>query len=148
MPPDHTPQIAPKISAKLDAASAWFARLQGGRMSAAEQQAFQQWLQESPTHQDAYTQVQRLWQSPTLDTALLHYADIPVKPRLQHKVRWLAAACLIIACGWGLQVLGLIDGWRADYVTAIGEQRSFTLADGSSVTLNTHSALQVENSQD
>lgn len=147
MPPDHTPQITPKISPELDAASAWFARLQGGKMSAAERQAFQQWLQENPAHQGAYAQVQRFWQSPTLDAALLHYADIPVKPRPRHKARRLAAACLIIACGWGLQALGLIDGWRADYVTATGEQRSFTLADGSTVTLNTDSALQIENSQ-
>jgi transmembrane sensor len=147
MPSNDMPRITPTISSELDKASAWLARLQSGSISAAEQRAFQLWLQENPTHQDAYNQVQNLWQSSTLDAALLHYADVPIKTRAQHKLHWLAAACLIITCAWSLQVLGLIDTWQADYVTATGEQHSFTLEDGSTVMLNTDSAFQVENSE-
>lgn len=147
MPADDTPSLTPKLSPDLDAASVWLARQQRGSIGVAEQQAFQEWLQENPTHQDAYNQVQTLWQSPTLDAALLHYADIPVNPRPQHKGHWLATACVIILCTWGLHALDLIDTWQADYVTVTGEQRRFTLADGSTFTLNTDSALQVEYSQ-
>jgi transmembrane sensor len=146
MSPGSNPNHKPELNAALDQAAAWFARLESGRASKTDQANFEQWLSASAEHAQAYVQVTQLWQSPTLDAALSRYAGITPRPRTYHQ-HWLAAACVLLLCGWGVRTLGLVDSWRADYATATGEQRTITLADGSSVTLNTGSALLVNNTE-
>lgn len=136
----------PELSAALDEAAAWFARLQSSQANIGDLKSFEQWREASPEHAQAYAQVSQLWQSPVLDAALSRYAAILPKPR-SYRRHWLAAACMLFICGWGIHALGLIDRWQADYVTATGEQRMVSLADGSTVTLNTDSAIQVNNSE-
>ena len=65
--------------------------------------------------------------------------------------RWLAmVACLLVAMGiwWGSDLLsdGGVDGvGKMDrYVSRVGEQRTFELADGSTMTLNTGSEALVQ----
>ena len=136
----------PELSAALDEAAAWFARLQSSQANLGDQKSFEQWRNASPEHAQAYAQVSQLWQSPVLDAALSRYAAILPRPR-HYRRQWLTAACVLFICGWGIHALGLIDRWQADYVTATGEQRMVSLADGSTVTLNTDSAIQVNNSE-
>ncbi len=140
------PDQKPELSAALDEAAAWFARLQSSQANLGDQKSFEQWRDASPEHEQAYAQVSQLWQSPVLDAALSRYAAILPRPR-SYRRQWLAAACVLFLCGWGIHTLGLIDRWQADYVTASGEQRTVSLADGSTVILNTDSAIQVNNSK-
>ncbi|MBK8815562.1 MAG: FecR family protein [Methylococcaceae bacterium] len=141
-----SPEQKPELSVALDEAAAWLARLQSSQVKPGDYQSFEQWRTASPEHDQAYAQVTQLWQSPVLDAALSRYAAIVPRPR-SYRRHWLAAACVLFICGWGIHTLGLIDRWQADYVTATGEQRTVSLADGSTVTLNTDSAIQVNNSE-
>jgi transmembrane sensor len=77
-------------------------------------------------------------EEPSLESA----GAIGVHRRLRPGARWaVAASCLlaILATAW--------VGWRVHtgptYATAIGEQRTLQLADGSLLQLNTHSRVQV-----
>ena len=127
----------------MDEAVTWFAHL---REDGADRAAFEAWIAASPAHEAAYAKVRRLWQSPALSAALGHFDQaLPTgktrKPARFHARRWMLAASLLLMAGWGLVATGLPERWQADYTTAAGEQRNITLADGSTVTLNTDSVL-------
>jgi len=126
-----------------DQAIAWFARLQDSKSTQRDRIEFTEWLAANPNHQAAYDKVVQLWQAPALNTALGHYAAIPLQPakrklRLQ---RWAAAACVVLMSGWVLMAAGWIDHWQADLGTGTGEQRREMLTDGSTLILNTDSAV-------
>ena len=59
------------------------------------------------------------------------------------------AACLLllVSMGAGWQPSRWVDEWGADYVTAPGQVKTFTLADQSKVTLDADSAIAVDFSQ-
>ena len=61
------------------------------------------------------------------------------------KRKWIAPA---VAASVALLVAGAIGDWptalRSDAMTATGEQRTMTLADGSQVQLNTDSAISID----
>lgn len=142
MPLHAVPDPNPASAAALDEALTWFARLQDSKAGPEVRRAFAAWHDASPEHAEAYARVADLWQSPVLNDALAHYAAIPLPVARPRPLRpWAAAACLLLAMGWGLHAGGLIDRWRADYATVTGEQRRIVLADGSQVTLNTDTAL-------
>jgi len=68
----------------------------------------------------------------------------PVVPRPRWSPAWLSAACamavLLVSTLWWAFMLPQ----STEYRTAKGEQRQVTLADGSSVTLNTDTTMRVE----
>jgi len=131
------------LGATQDQAIAWFARLQDSKATQRDRIEFTEWLAANPNHQAAYDKVVQLWQAPALNTALGHYAAIPLQPakRKLHLQRWAAAACVVLMSGWVLMATGWIDYWQADLVTSTGEQRREMLADGSTLILNTDSAV-------
>ncbi len=143
MPPKATP--SKKLSAPQDAALGWLVRLQSGRLDPTDTKAFQSWLEEDPAHAEAYARASQLWNSPLFETALNQYAGEALSGAACSKPwRWAAAASLLLALGWGLTAFGWLDRWRADFATATGEQQRIELADGSSVLLNTDSALSLD----
>jgi len=130
----------------------WLGRLQG-EPGDAVQMAFERWLAAAPEHVDTFVRMQRLWQQtrPAAQrladeehAALQQYLRTP-KPRRRYWAPTLAmAACLLLvvwAGGW--QPLRWVDDLGADWVSAPGEVRSVTLADGSSVVLDADSAIAV-----
>lgn len=140
------------------AASWWFARLQRGALEPAEARAFESWL-ETGGAAEAFDKARRVWSltgeaadAPQMRAWRMSALARARPPR--RAIRALAAAlALCAAVGlalWqgpfggrdappdGLRVLG-----GADYATAVGERLSVTLPDGSLVTLNTDSALDV-----
>lgn len=97
---------------------------------------------------------ERLREAPGYSEALATGADVapsvladddvvPGKKVAPTRRRWVAAAaaaaCAAIACTVALQFGMAIDNYR----TAVGEQRVIRLADGSRLTLNTDSAVEV-----
>jgi transmembrane sensor len=155
-----------------DEASDWFVRLQDSAPGAEEQSDFAEWLAASPNNVREYLQVAALWEdlhdlgpdpqidelvraalashdenvvafseSPTEDLTPAGDATAASGPR-RRRFRPIATAAAV-----GLVVLTL--GWLwwsagpADYRTAVGEQKSFALSDGSVVTLNTRSEIRV-----
>jgi transmembrane sensor len=127
----------------LAEASAWLARLQGpGRTDAAEA-AFKTWLAEDAAHARAFARVTDIWDI-IPGAARFSGASTATharRPRPRQRL-WLAAA----ACFACLSVVGggtwlyLRD---PVYRTAIGEQRTVALIDGTYISLNTDTALTV-----
>lgn len=136
-------------------ALAWHQRLRA-QPTAAERQAFDEWLYAEPEHVEAYAQVQALWaltEEPAQRladeeaAALEHY----LKPEPQRRAPrlWLgslaAAASVLLMLGLlGWQPERWMDSLRADYVSAPGQLRQITLADQSVVLLDADSAVKVQ----
>ena len=59
------------------------------------------------------------------------------------KLRWAAAACLLIVCGLALYALVGNNDWQ-HHETAYGETRTISLPDGSQVQLNANSRLRFD----
>lgn len=149
----------------------WYSRMASGEMTRAERAAFEAWKQQSPEHEKASRKIERLWQilpavlvadeltqiAPThqpsatmIDFAAakqLHSATLPPKRWLENRLsRWsmglaTAASLLVAVC---ITYCGdYLHHPLADYRTLVGEQQAIQLADGSTVYLNTDTAIDV-----
>lgn len=137
-------------------AATWFARLHADELSEREEAEHQIWLDADPAHRLAYERVERMWAmlsdfsaTPEVSQRL---AAIPAaveqaRPQLQRRPRrlqWLAAcaaALTAVVIGWRVFAPAPISEQR--YASAIGEQRSITLDDGTQVDLDTGTTLRV-----
>lgn len=165
----------PKLSNQiLEEASSWFIDFREGEPDAADREKFNAWLRRSPEHVRAYLEISAMWEDAEalrtpekqkIDLLVAHARaeqnvvplDLDLQPERAMgsqstttqdptRRRYLAlAAGVVMAFGAG------VGTWlyeqRDVYVTALGEQRSITLEDGSSVQLNSRSRLKVRFSQ-
>ncbi len=142
-------QTADEPEAIKDQAAAWLVRLDGER--GPELRAdLQAWMARSPEHRAAITRLAKLWDQMNVLTELAVPLDKPAAAADTGPLHWLAgarwpalAASLVLALVVWQSVpvdLGRSNGL---YATAIGEQRSLDLADGSRLQLNTGSEVQV-----
>jgi transmembrane sensor len=152
-PQDEQGKIVPFPASEgpdLDAAL-WLGRLEDG-MSPAQEAAFEAWLKASPEHARAWREMVGTWNaaselgsifSPGTATEL---TDRPTGQGRPHHARKPSLGALV--AGWLLLLgfvvtLGLERQDRepanvpAVFATAVGEQQSLQLPDGSSLTLNT-----------
>lgn len=132
-------------------AEAWVARLDSPECTAQERAQFQDWLDESPAHLEAYVQAERAHQLAARlagDEMLQAAARIAWRAsRDSARPRWWAPAALaasllvatVVGIGWLRTPAPLPAGER--YATAVGEQRWLRLADGTRVLLDTDSAI-------
>ena len=154
--------------AALDAeAAGWVARFDAGDVSAKDQAAFQAWLNTSALHRQAIAEYGSFWSEFDQLGQLTNCGGPEQQPGAQttplaafSKTKvWLAAcaaAVLVMVAVGGVvrqeiparpsaqqAVAPRLSGPQS-YATAIGAQKKFTLADGSIVTLNTNSRIDVE----
>ena len=152
----------------LEQASHWWVVLNSEGASSADQRDFGEWVARSPQRVEAYLETARLakalkspdlrWPS-TPAEVLIREAKasppdaLPLAPRrfesardarqerysFRARLAFGTAAILLMA----LASAWLISEQPQLYKTAIGEQRSILLADGSRVTLNTASTIEV-----
>lgn len=155
------------------ASAAWETFHGAEQASAADHREFAEWVARSPEHVEAYLRVARAMatlKSPTTvwpdtsaedliraakaspgEVALLSRGeapDMPVRTRvtrsfhLRHAYALAASLLLAIGITW--------FAWTRpqQFETAFGEQRSILLADGSNVTLNTASKIEVDLRED
>lgn len=131
-------------------AAHWFARLRANDISPAESAAFQAWYRGTASHRRAYHEIEAFWNDADFKQALGEAAissPLTAKPQRQTNFRRLAARTLAVAA-----TIGLLAGvclphsscWRSDFCSATGEIKTLQLADGSSVTLNSASAIDVD----
>lgn len=148
--PGNRHEIPDEISA---AAQDWFLRLREPGVAPADRARFEAWRASDPRHAAAWREVQALWsQLDELEPAFAGRSVQAVGPRARRRglPRWrwsaamagLAAACLL-AFVLGPATVHLPARLLADHSTAIGEQRTITLADGSIAYLNTDTAIDV-----
>lgn len=141
--PDHR-------SAKIRSeAAAWLARLQSGDCNPDDKTRFRVWLAAAPEHREAYRRAEQLWTNlagldrmaqPQLRQAQRIYA------RARAKRRWRAAGLAAAAVLAGVAALNpAIWHWlQADpYETGKGIRRTILLSDGTSIELNTDTALRI-----
>ena len=144
-----------------DEALEWLIRLDADHpLDKGEECMLDEWLARSPVHRDALKSLNTFWSSanvlsslaePSSVVGLLKKRCIAYFQPLMHRRRSATFATLLVL---GLMVLGL-DGFNlknnADtnglYVTAVGQQKTVTLADDSVIQLNTNSQVQVDYSQ-
>ncbi|WP_025113561.1 FecR family protein [Pseudomonas sp. H1h] len=136
-----------------DEAARWFVRLQEPLISADEQQRFDAWLNQHPQHRDEFQLLQGLWTAADLLPAPRLQALVATPPACRERrplLRYaVAASVLAVALGLGLfSGLNHPGGYRAEFVTALGERKHVALPDGSVIDLNSRSRLQVRYEQD
>jgi transmembrane sensor len=136
----------------VDEALEWFARRRNTSLDAATQAAFARWLAASHRHAEEYARLEALWGS----TAFLRAAEtlrpapaargIPAAARAPRRwtVRALAAAAVILVAIGAWQGPALVLRWQADYRTETGDRREVRLPDGSSMLLDTASAVAID----
>jgi transmembrane sensor len=140
-------------------AAEWFAEASGGDVDPAHEPSWLQWIA-AEDHQKAYENCELAWElcselrgSPRI-TALLASADafaagarvgkVPaVRTKWRVPLRQVGLAASLIAVG-AFAWLFMSAPATTEYSTAVGEQRTVTLADGSSVLLNTDSDVRVQ----
>ncbi|ENO90471.1 FecR domain-containing protein [Thauera linaloolentis] len=139
------PPISPIPADVLDEAADWLLLMQEG---GADRDAFEQWRARSPEHGRAWERAEALLGKlgalpPALALPTLGRPAARGRRALLAKAGKLAVLLALLPAGW--------NGWRmlerkglgADYRTAAGEQREILLEDGTRLTLNTATALDV-----
>lgn len=131
-----------------DEAARWFAERNSGLLK--DETALAAWLTADPRHARAFSEMEAVWSdlaavSPSAEIL----ASLPSPASRAHgndndhrrRVCFSAA----IAASVAIVAIGFAGDWpmrlRADAVTATGERRTIAMPDGSSVILNTHSAV-------
>ncbi|WP_448632462.1 MULTISPECIES: FecR domain-containing protein [Pseudomonas fluorescens group] len=138
----HEPPLDPKV---LEEAAEWLMRLSESELSDTERAEWECWKVSSPERDRAWNRAQLLQSKlgglpATLAMSTLDRPSHPDRRRALGKLALLLAA---VPTGWGTWKLAQQQQWSADYRTAVGERRELSLADGSRITLNTDSAIDV-----
>ena len=135
-------------------AAAWMARLQSGRDPQIERK-FQRWHDRDPAHASAFERVSKSYQQ----AGLLRYSTsaslagdaraYPAYSRKRPSFALAAAAALVLLLSAGTFLFLRAGRWTSSteavmLSTKVGEIRSITLADGSKVTLDTNSRVDVD----
>jgi transmembrane sensor len=128
----------------LEQAAEWLVRLQEGA-TREQQDACEQWRASDPQHALAWERAERLLDKlgtlpPQLAMPVLSRA--PTASRRAAVAR-IVALMLSVPVAWGGWRYAQSQPWSADLHTAVGERRMVTLADGTGITLNTASAIDV-----
>jgi transmembrane sensor len=142
---------------RKDVAIDWFLRRGAGPLTAAEAEAFEAWLEQSPENEKTYAVLDLAWSTageaqdhPDIsarNTALVKAVD------RDRRTRRAAMAMLAVAVIGGA---GL--GWRTftatkplatqSFETAVGQRATVTLPDGSRITLNTDTIVRTRADHD
>jgi transmembrane sensor len=143
-----------KPQAEVDEeAAAWTWRLDRGVLTPEERSQLASWLRQDARHRRAFGELSQTWRSLDRLSAGKREERIatlapatrrsdPRDPRGPRSLRWVAAAALslaVIGSGWWLtRVAG-----TQEFSTAVGQERTVTLTDGSVLVLNTHTRIEV-----
>ncbi|MET3496588.1 FecR domain-containing protein [Variovorax boronicumulans] len=142
--PQSARSAAPESRA-LDEAADWLVRLNDGDVSDEDRRACERWRQSHPDNARAWARAELLMNKlEGLPSALaMPSLSRATRPGRRAAVGRLAALLAAVPAGWiGWQLAGE-HGWTAEHRTAAGERRELRLADGSRITLNTASAIDV-----
>jgi transmembrane sensor len=129
----------------LDEAADWLMRLHDRAATDADRRACERWRLADPEHARAWSRAELLLHKlGELPAALAMPAlGRPAPSRRRAAITKFAAMLAVLPAGW-LAWRAVDDGgWTAEHRVATGERRELMLADGSRVTLNSSSALDV-----
>ncbi len=129
----------------LEEAAEWLMRLSENDLSDSERAEWQRWKVSTPERDRAWARAQLLQSKlgglpPSLAMSAL---DRPSYPERRAALGKLALLLALMPVGWGTWKLAQSQHRTADFRTRVGERRELTLADGSHITLNTDTAIDV-----
>lgn len=129
----------------LEEAAEWLMRMAEAELGHDEHLQWQHWKDSSPERQQAWARAQMLQGKMCgLPSSLaLSVLDRPHNPQRRAALRKLVLLMAAVPMGWAGWELTRSQQWLADFRSAVGERRELTLADGSRITLNTASAIDV-----
>jgi transmembrane sensor len=130
----------------LDAAIAWQLTLDS--CSPLEREEFTKWHAANEEHARAWRQLGMLDQRFSVANGPARNALLQSREGIRRRVRKLGSGLASVVAVMGLALFAgdrylPVDYWLADQRTATGEQRTLHLADGTVLSLNTHSAVDV-----
>lgn len=128
----------------IDAAAASWAIRSSGPMTLADKAALDAWLEADSRHRGAYLRACAAWHD---SERLLAMAKGRMKPARRTgfqpgRLRYAAAAVVLLALS-GLLALQLHARLSGNYVTRAGEVTRVALEDGSTIVLNSNTAVRV-----
>ena len=137
-----------------DSAEQWLARLLDPDCTDADREAFERWRAASPAHASAYAEAEQLWrlsaQAIDDDPDLAAAAQRALRPSAPRRTRYRWAAAAVAVAALLVVALLVVPAWLSPqapagtvYRTAIGQQRTISLKDGSHILLDTHSVVRV-----
>jgi transmembrane sensor len=128
-------------------AAEWLARVHSPDCTPSERSDFERWLAADPRNRAAFTEMERLYarSADLRDDALIRATARRIR-RGSQTAPWKRYATRIVPPLAAAALIALAIGIRKPveetrYVTAIGEQRSVILPDGSTIVLDTNSAV-------
>jgi transmembrane sensor len=143
----------PTLAQIEEEAAVWVWRFDAGQLPAADRRDFDAWLRRDPRHKHAFEELGGVWdaldelaEAKREEKIATFTAPPPALPgarraRRARRMAFAAAASVAIAVAAGWWWLG--DGAEAQMLsTAVGQQRSVKLADGSRVNLNTNTIVE------
>jgi transmembrane sensor len=127
---------AAPIDPLTEEALAWLVKLHSGEETEADWNSYHDWKAADAAHAEAAQRAERMWSR--LGPAL----------SARRTTRNITGALLLMVClaggGAATGAFGPLSGWLADEATGVGERRVVTLADGSTVTLDSATSLDIE----
>lgn len=147
----------PDRAAIEEEAAAWLIKLDGDtQITQREYKALQAWLDRSPAHCVVLKDLAVFWRKMNVLTELAVPLRSPEAPEGSDDVRdlggfhirfqaaWVAVIVLGLAVALGLWAITPVAEFNGLYATAIGQQKSATMIDGSVIQLNTNSQVEVD----
>lgn len=127
------------------AAAHWLALMESGTATDRDRAHLQQWRDSAGAHESAWQKVQLLRQRFHKLPSALAMATLD-RPDPGRRALLKQALCVgaVVPTAWLLTRQLPLDAWRADLHTATGEHTDVPLADGSTLQLNTASAVNVD----
>lgn len=146
-------KLTPQQHTALAEAAQWHVEFTGESTSQKTQQAWQNWLSTQPENQWAWQQLEKLQQQLKQIPGDLAFnslkSDLEEQPSNTRRnlLKSLTGIGVISSSGWLTWQYSPASLMLADHHTATGEIREVQLADGSMITLNSASAINVDFSE-
>lgn len=133
-----------------DEALEWIVEFDAGDVSPEEKARFIRWLNASPSHHEAFEDLQRKWRRiDAVQRLRIEKVDSDVAGKwlrrryVRRRIVPLAIAATVAAVTFGFWLAQPPSVLEATYVTSLGEQRVVALPDESLITLNTDTNVEV-----
>jgi len=129
-------------------AAVWVWRMDSDAVSAANRDAFNSWLCRDSRHRRAYEDLTGVWTGlnglaeAKREEKIATFTRTSAGLRLKGRRAWWSAAAAAIVVGIAIAAWMRMGSELQTLATAVGQQRSVTLADGSVVTLNTSTIVE------
>lgn len=128
----------------FDEAASWLVTLQSGQASEQDWQELVRWRERSPAHAEVWQRAEQMLATfsqlpPPLGRAVLARLE---RPKRRQALR-LGLLALAIPAGFLAWRQTPWQSWTADLCTAVGEQKTDMLSDGTRLLLNTDTAVNL-----